>query len=104
MSEIYNLVKQAIEEKKQIHAVYKGKNRKLCPHVIGLNKGGEEQAQCYQFEGGSNSGSITSGSDQNWRCLLIKNLSEVTIHEGEWYTANNYSPDDKCVSKVDLSV
>jgi hypothetical protein len=35
----YDLIRQAIIEKKGIAAVYNGQYREMCPHVIGTKKG-----------------------------------------------------------------
>jgi hypothetical protein len=75
----------------------------MCPHVIG-KKNGREQALFYQFGGGSSEGLDAPGSTKNWRCIEIAKLSEVSTRKGQWYTAPNYSPKQKCVSEIDVEV
>ena len=51
----YELIKQAIIEKKQVIATYRGLQREMSPHVLG-HKGLRPQALFYQFGGESSSG------------------------------------------------
>jgi hypothetical protein len=55
MSNTYNAIRNAIANKQQVVATYKGHVREMCPHVIGT-KNGREQALFYQFGGTSSSG------------------------------------------------
>ena len=78
----YDLIREAILEKKIIHATYRGQHREMCPHVLG-RKNGKPQALFYQFGGESNSRPIQpDGSPDNWRCLELALLSDVRIVEG----------------------
>ena len=100
----YEIIRNAILNKEQVIAHYDGYPREMCPHVIG-RKDSREQALFYQFGGGSNSSLAPIGSPKNWRCIEIAKLSEVSTRNGQWYTADNYSPSkQKCVDKVDVQV
>ncbi|MFB9996161.1 hypothetical protein [Providencia rustigianii] len=103
MSSNYDLIAEAIKNKKQIIAMYKGHLREMCPHVLG-SKNGREQALFYQFGGYSSSGVIIPGSSSNWRCIQIDGLSEVTLRDGEWHTAANHSQTQTCVDRIDIEV
>ena len=98
----YNLIRQAILEKKQIHATYQGHSRKMCPHVIGT-KNGCEQALFFQFAGGSSRGLPPGGA---WRCIQINGLTDVSIHEGDWRTGDRQpdGPSQSCVGDIDVEV
>jgi hypothetical protein len=62
----YGIIRQAIIDQKTIVATYKGLERIMCPHVIGTNKQGRQQALCYQFGGESQSRPIEpDGSPTN---------------------------------------
>jgi len=98
-SAVYSLVRQAILEKKQVHAVFAGLPRRLCPHVIGA-KNGRPQALFFQFGGSSRRGPLPAG---DWRCLPIDQLTDVSIHEGSWRTRRHTQP-QSCVDEVDLEV
>ena len=99
----YEIIKKAILEKKQILATYNGNKREMCPHALGT-KNGRTQCLFYQFAGESSSGQITLGSDENWRCIPVDKLENVSIREGEWYTSDNHSRSQTCVDSVDVEV
>lgn len=101
----YNLIRQAIIEKKQVFATYNGHQRELCPHVIGT-KNGRQQALFYQFGGTSSSRPIApeAGSEKNWRCIPIDGLRDVEIREGQWYTSSDHTRSQTCVDVVDVEV
>lgn len=102
----YNIVRQAIVEKRLIRATYNGYPRELCPHVIGLSKKGQEQALFYQFGGHSSSGLDPDGSPLNWRCMAVNALRDIEIIESDekWHTAPNHSQPQNCVYDIDTVV
>jgi hypothetical protein len=99
----YAAIKQAIINKQQVVATYKGHVREMCPHVIGT-KDGREQALFYQFGGTSSSGTIIAGSSANWRCIPISGLSGISVRDGTWHTASDHSQRQTCVDRVDVEV
>jgi len=103
MSTNYELIARAIKEKLQITAMYQGFYREMCPHTLG-SKNGRQQALFYQFGGDSSKGPVTPGSTYNWRCIQIDGLTDVTLRSGEWYTADNHSQNQTCVSQIDIEV
>ena len=97
----YITIRDAILGKRQISATYDGRRREMCPHVIGT-KNGHYRAFFYQFGGDSKSGLAPTGSEDNWRCIDIDKLSDVSVREGEWYTSSNYDPHTQsCVDEID---
>ena len=103
MPSSYDIIKNAIETKKPISAIYRQKYRELCPHVLGT-KDGRYQALFYQFGGESTSGLATDGSRNNWRCMFLDELTDVTQIEGEWHSAPNHSRPQSCVDQIDCEV
>ncbi len=99
----YDLIKSAILNKQQIFAIYKGFRREMCPHILGW-KGSKQQCLFYQFGGESSSGAIVLGSDKNWRCIPIDTLENITVHDGDWYTARNHNRSQTCVDQIDVEV
>jgi hypothetical protein len=99
----YELVKDAILNKRQIIAVYNGYRREMYPHTLGW-KGDKQHCLFYQFGGDSSSGLIVSGSDKNWRCIPIDKLENITVQDGEWHTAGNHSLRQTCVDQIDVEV
>jgi hypothetical protein len=97
----YDLVRQAILEKKAVCAYYHGQYREMCPHVLGT-KNGKRHCLFYQFGGQSNSRPIQpDGSKDNWRCIDIDALSGVKIVESAWHTAPDHSRPQTCVDYAD---
>lgn len=103
MSSVYDIVRNAIATKQIIVANYQGHTREMCPHVIG-RKNGREQALFYQFGGTSSSGPIVADSPNNWRCIPLQGLTNVTSQAGSWHTAGNHSRSQVCVDEIDLEV
>ena len=102
-SAAYSLVRQTILKKENVRATYHGHIRDMSPHTLGT-KEGLEKALMYQFAGGSNSGLGPLGSGENWRCLFLNELSNVSVIGGEWHTAPTHSQEQTCVDEVDVEV
>jgi len=101
----YNLIRQAIERRQQVIATYRGYDREMCPHAVGVNKRGEQQALFYQFGGQSGGELGPPGSPDNWRCLRIDELADVSVRDGGWHTAPAHTRPQTCVyQRVDLEV
>lgn len=100
----YQLIRQAIVERKNIYATYGGLRREMTPHVIGT-KNGKPQALFYQYGGQSSSRPIEAdGSSSNWRCVEIAKLSNVEIAPGPAHTATDHSRPQTCVGQIDVEV
>jgi hypothetical protein len=97
MSDTYAIVRQAILDKRQIVATYRGHRREMCPHVIGT-KNGREQALFFQFAGSSNSGLPPGGE---WRCIPIEDLTDISSRPGRWHGAAGTRP-QTCVDRIDV--
>lgn len=97
----FELIRQAIAERKLISAVYHAKSRELCPHVLGW-KAEREHALFFQVGGDSAKGLATTGS---WRCLNLDELSEVELHHGEFLTGPGYYDNpQKCVDRIEAQI
>ena len=102
LEEVHSLVRTAIVEKRPITAIYKNRERLMCPHVLGRNREGRLQVLCYQFGGGSERGLETVGASGNWRCLALAKLSDVHLLAGPWETAQNRLGPQTCVEQIEL--
>jgi hypothetical protein len=94
----YELIRQAILEKKQIVATYKGLRREMCPHVLGT-KEGRPQAHFFQFGGESSSPLRSEGG---WRCIELQHLEDVQLRDGIWHTADTGGGRTSCVDTIDV--
>ncbi|UGA55718.1 hypothetical protein [Vibrio sp. VB16] len=99
MAITYELVRDAIINKKQVFATYQGHEKEMCPHVIG-KKNGRQQVLCYQF-GGTDSKGIVTG---DWKCIQIALLANVRTVNGQWHTDNTRSRPQNCVDLIDVEV
>ena len=97
-------VRSAIVHRRPLAALYRGRRRLLCPHLLGWNKHRRLQVLCYQYGGDSESGLQPAGSPDNWRCLAVENFSQVELLDGPWQTAENYSRPQTCIEQVELDV
>jgi len=103
MPTTYELLSDAIRNKRNVHAYYNGYYREMCPHVVGY-KDGRQNCLLYQFAGESSSGLEPDGSPKNWRCVSIEKLSQVEIVDGKWHTAPNHSRPQTCVDQIEVEV
>lgn len=104
-SSIYLQLREAIIQKQQVIADYKGHHWVMCPHAIGTGPNGNEQLMAYQFDGTSSKGDVKglSASDK-WRCLPIDGLTNVIVQDGEWHTGDNHSVSNTCIASLDIEV
>ena len=97
-------LRAAIVHRRPIAALYRGRRRLLCPHLLGWNRDRRLQVLCYQYGGDSESGLKPAGASDNWRCLALENLSHVELLDSPWRTAENHSRPQTCIQEVELDV
>lgn len=96
----YELIRDAISEKHQIIATYRGLRRELCPHTLG-HTDGQERALFVQFGGESSRGLPEEGA---WCCMDVTLLEGLEVLDGEWFTLDDHSRRQRCVQVVDVEV
>jgi hypothetical protein len=92
----YLLLMEALARKKPVRAMYEGRRRSICPHVIGRNAAGAWRVFAYQYGGTSQSGPPEEGG---WRCLALDRLFEVELLDEAWRT-EPHAP-QRCVLQVE---
>jgi hypothetical protein len=97
-------LRAAILHRRPVAALYRGRSRLLCPHLLGWNRHRRLQVLCYQYAGDSESGLQFAGATDNWRCLAVENLSQVELLDGPWQTAENHSRPQTCIEEIELDV
>ncbi|QPF81912.1 hypothetical protein IC762_19135 [Bradyrhizobium genosp. L] len=97
-SKAYSLFREAILSEQQVVCRYDGRPRELCPHIIGLSKGGEEVVLAWQFAGQS------SGKLPQWRCLRLAQVSDISLRKGRWHEGGSHRSEQTCVSTVHLDI
>ena len=100
MTYAYELIKQAVQNKHQVTATYKGHVRMMCPHALGWTND-RERALFYQFGGTSSTGLGPDGSSKNWLCIFLDELTDISVSPGAWYTAPEHSRPQRCVAKTE---
>jgi hypothetical protein len=104
LSVVYSLLRTAAARKQPVAAVYDGRPRLFCPHLLGKNKKGELRAFCYQGGGESGSG-LRTGPDGmgGWRCIAVDKLTQVELCIGAWRTEPR-TGQQHCIEQVDFDV
>lgn len=100
----FEIIRSAIINRQQIHAIYKGYRRQMCPHALGYTDE-TEHALFYQFGGESSTGLVRPiaspyGSGENWRCVFVEQMKQVSAVDGPWYSARNHSQRQHCVKRI----
>lgn len=103
VQEMVRLIRAAILEKHPLRAVYDGRQRVLCPQVLGRSRGGQTRVLCLQVGGESASG-LTRDSPADWRCLSLDKLSEVARVAAVWQSADEPLRPSTCIDQIDLAV
>lgn len=102
--QVYELVRSAIAAKQPITAVYRERRRLLCPYLLGRNRDGRIHALCYQAGGETNSTLKRRGAADNWRCVEVEKLTEVSLSAERWFKAPNYSRHQTCIETIEAEV
>lgn len=100
-SATYNAIRDAMVAKRNVTCMYQGYQRELSVHCIGLSKTNEEQILSYQFAGGSSKGLPPEGQ---WRCLEVRQITNVVAVAGAWHTGDSHLKPQTCVKVVDLEI
>ena len=100
MQNNYDLLKQAILQRRLVTAFYEDHERHFCPHVLGTKRG-EAHVLGFQYAGGSST-LLPAGGD--WRCMRVQGLTEILLHDGPWRTRSDYSSDQVCVDEIDVKI
>jgi len=98
--EIYRLVRAAAVQHRPITALYDGRRRLLCPHVLGYNRPGEWRVFCYQYGGETKGGPLPVSGEGIWRCLSLRKLLSVECETGPWRT-EPHAP-QHCVEYIEV--
>jgi len=94
------LVVSAMRECRQLHFVYDGFLRCVCPHSVGWSKG-LERVIGFQFAGFS-PGGLALGGD--WRCFDIQDMRKVSVRDGEWHTGLKHFQPRGFIERVHVDV
>ncbi len=97
LKEPYEIIRQALVERKRVAATYGGLPREFCPHCIGT-RNVQRRVLGWQCGGASNH------NLPDWRCMDISGLSNVRIVDGPWKTGGAHTRPQVCITHVDIEV
>jgi hypothetical protein len=86
----------AIRTKRRVCYIYQGKPREGCPHVLGLDKDGEEKVLVHRIAPG--------GSQPQWRCLFVAETAIAGPAQGRWLEGNSHKQRNSCIVDVHIDV
>ena len=71
--EVYAILREAVLAKQPVAAIYEGRQRFMCPHILGWNDARQPQVVSYQYGGDSSTGldkkgRRATGVAWRWRC------------------------------------
>jgi hypothetical protein len=99
-SSTYQLMVQAMKQRKQVLCFYKGFPRAVCPIILGHKKG-QERVLAFQFDGGASEGLPRGGE---WKCLELAKMDHVELRTGQWHAGRQHTEAQHCVDEVDIDV
>ena len=86
---------ESLAARRPVRAVYHGKSRLLCPHVLGWRNG---RAKVLSYQAGRN----PEGS--GWRSMFVDELDDLTLTEQAWETDENYAGAPNGIDIVELAI
>ena len=92
----WDILRQAIAERKTITARYHGHVRVLSPHVIGWRNG---RAKLLSYQP-----AFTEDAGHQWRSMFIDELEDAAITDLPWLTAPNYTASASGIDLIELAV
>jgi len=99
-SPAFRLFHQAILTRQQVTCSYNGRDREVCPYILG-HSGGEEKVLVFQFGGGSKS-RLPEGGE--WRCLRLADVTNIQLRPGPWLGGSRHRSQQRCVDVVYIDV
>ena len=91
MSDIQNIIIQAISAHLVVNLNYKGSWRTVEPHLLGVNKKGNICLSAFQLSGGSGS---------SWRAFLVASIEQAVLSEVHFELRYGYNPNDNTMDTI----
>jgi len=99
----WDLLEQALIQRRPVQARYHGRVRLLCPHALGW-KNGRAKVLSYQADGTTSTGTLTPDPRQRWRSMFIDEIEDPVITNDSWRTADNYTPNTNGIDRLHLDI
>ena len=99
----WDLLAQALRERRTVRARYQGADRALCPHALGW-KNGRPKLLAYQIAGSTSHGALPAEPQQRWRSMFVDEIEAAVFTDDPWGTADNYSLSTNAIDQVELAI
>ncbi|MGH9177053.1 MAG: hypothetical protein ACRD0N_00665 [Acidimicrobiales bacterium] len=99
----WDLLAEAITQRRCVEADYHGHARLLCPHLLGW-KHGRARVLSYQAAGSTSRGSLSADRRQRWRWMFVDEIDGATMTDDPWQSADNYRPGGTGVETIAVAV
>jgi hypothetical protein len=98
----WNILAEAIRNRVPVCFTYRNVQRVACPHKLGYD--GSRRAKVLVCQTGGH-GRVSTGSNDDWRCMFVALMRSVAIVEGDFKTPGNYSAAvQSCMASVAVQV
>ena len=97
------VLEQALLQRRPVAVRYQGRDRVLCPHVLGY-KNGRRRVLAYQAGGATSQGRLPDNPRQRWRSLLVDEIEDPRLVDGPWESADNYSTSTNGIDEVAIAI
>jgi hypothetical protein len=99
----WDLLAQALTERRPVRALYRGAERTLCPHALGW-KNRRAKLLAYQSDGTTSHGPLPTDTHQRWRSMFIDEIETAVLTDQPWQTADNYSLNTNTIDHIELAI
>jgi uncharacterized protein (DUF4415 family) len=100
IDDVYERCVDAIIHKRLLTFAFHGRDRIVCPHVLGHGKG---KLRLLAFQtGGESSRSLPRGGQ--WRCFDLEEIHRPEPADGEWRTGDSHERPNTCITDVYIDV
>lgn len=88
----WTLLDIALRTRRPVHVTYHGRQRLICPHALGWNKG-RPMVLGYQTGGQTTTGTLDTDLRKRWRCMFVDEIDHVLAADpaSPWQTPDNYN-------------
>jgi hypothetical protein len=97
------VLEQALLQRRPVAVRYQGRERILCPHVLGY-KNGRPRVLAYQAGGATSRGRLPEDPRQRWRSMFVDEIEDPVLKDGPWQSAPNYSPSTSGIDDVEIAI
>ena len=98
--EIARVFRSAMVTRTPLRVAYDGRDRVVCPQMLGRSREGQVRVLCLRIAGESVTG-LREGRE-DWRCLALEKCSHAEPTEGVWRTASSSPRLPNCIAQVEL--